>query len=329
MNNGMDTRPIIGVTEAFGERAKALRRLQRKLLDLFAEAGFEEVIPPLVERPATLNSGAGMYLGDEMIVFSDPAGAGVLAIRPDMTPQIARIAATRLMHEKVLRLCYSGMVLTARPDSGTGSRQQWQTGLELMGEAGVDADVEVIHLAAMAMRVAGFDQPVIQVGHMGLIRHLLAGSRLGLDAWARLLARRSPEDIGRQLANDSLPDAHASLLLTMASGECGEDWLRQSARPLGGEVAKAADELLHLAEAVRARLHRELEIRVDAGLVPHFLYHSGIVFAGYAAGAPRALIDGGRYDDMMKAHGRDMPATGFSCDLWRWLDGGALQEQGN
>jgi ATP phosphoribosyltransferase regulatory subunit len=324
--NGMDMRPIVGVTEAFGERAKSLRRLQRRLLDLFAEAGFEEVIPPLVERPATLNSGAGMFLGDEMIVFSDPAGAGVLAIRPDMTPQIARIAATRLMHEKVLRLCYSGMVMTARPDSGTGARQQWQTGLELMGEAGVDADVEVIHLAAMAMRVAGFEQPVIRIGHMGLIRGLLAGSSLSLDAWARLLARRSPEDINRQLAGDTLPEAHGKLLLAMASGEGGEAWLRDSARPLGGSVADAVDELLHLAEAVRARLHQELEIRVDAGLVPHFLYHSGIVFAGYAAGAPRALIDGGRYDEMMKTHGRDMPATGFSCDLWRWLDAGALQE---
>ena len=134
----VDMRPIIGVTDAFGERAKALRLLQRRLLDLFAEAGFEEVIPPLVERPATLNSGAGMYLGDEMIVFSDPAGAGTLAIRPDMTPQIARIAATRLMHEQVLRLCYSGMVMTARPDSSTGARQQWQTGLELMGGAGIE-----------------------------------------------------------------------------------------------------------------------------------------------------------------------------------------------
>ena len=324
--NGPDMRPIIGVTEAFGERAKALRRLQRRLLDLFADAGFEEVIPPLVERPATLNSGAGMYLGDEMIVFSDPAGAGVLAIRPDMTPQIARIAATRLMHEKVLRLCYSGMVMTARPDSGTGARQQWQTGLELMGEAGVDADVEVIHLAAMAMRVAGFERPVIQVGHMGLIRALLAGSRQSLDTWARLLARRSPEDIMRLLADDPLPETHVRALMALATGEAGDAWLQDAARPLGGDVAQAVDELLHLAQAVRARLHQELEIRVDAGLVPHFLYHSGIVFAGFAAGAPRALIDGGRYDDMMKAHGRDMPATGFSCDLWRWLDAGALQE---
>jgi ATP phosphoribosyltransferase regulatory subunit len=321
-----DTRPIIGVTDAFGERARALRQLQRRLLDLFAEAGFEEVIPPLVERPATLNSGAGMYLGDEMIVFSDPAGAGTLAIRPDMTPQIARIAASRLMHEDVLRLCYSGMVMTARPDSGTGTRQQWQTGLELMGVAGIEADVEVIHLAAMVMRVAGFARPVVRVGHMGLIHGLLAGSRYPLDVWAKLLARRSPEDIGRQLAADILPQNQGEALLALVSGQDGESWLREVAQPMGGDVAAAADALLHLTEAVRARLHQELEIRIDAVRVPHFLYHSGIVFGGYAAEAPQALVEGGRYDHMMKAHGRDMPATGFSCDLWRWLDAGALRE---
>ncbi len=322
----VDMRPIIGVADAFGERAKALRLLQRRLLDLFAEADFEEVIPPLVERPATLNSGAGMYLSDEMIVFSDPAGAGTLAIRPDMTPQIARIAATRLMHEQVLRLCYSGMVMTARPDSSTGARQQWQTGLELMGVAGIEADVEVIHLAAMTMRVAGFARPVIRVGHMGLIHALLDGSRYPLDVWAGLLARRSPEDLSRQLAADALPQAQGEALLALAAGQGSEDWLRDCALPLGGSVAAAAEALLHLAEAVRARLHQELEIRIDAARVPHFLYHSGIVFAGYAAEAPQALLEGGRYDHMMKAHGRDMPATGFSCDLWRWLDAGALLE---
>jgi len=64
----------------------------------------------------------------------------------------------------------------------------------------------------------------------------------------------------------------------------------------------------------------DVQVHADAAVMPRFLYHSGIVFAGFAAGVPRALLHGGRYDAMMSAHGRDMPATGFSCDLWAWLD---------
>jgi len=140
-------KPIIGLNDAFGAQARALRSLQGDILDLFEEAGYEEVIPPILERPDSMQSGAGRFLADQTVVFSDPAGAGTLAIRADMTPQIARIAATRLQHEPILKLCYSGTVMLARPNVRGGSRQQWQTGVEYLGVAGRDGDIDMMHLA--------------------------------------------------------------------------------------------------------------------------------------------------------------------------------------
>jgi len=316
-------KPILGLADTFGARAKDLRRLQAGLLALYEESGFDEVIPPLLERPQTLEAGAGRYLSDKMVVFSDPADAGQLALRPDMTPQVARIAATRLQSEMVLKLCYSGPVLLARPDARTSSREQWQTGVEYLGEAGVDADVEVIHLAAMSMHTAGFEKPVLQVGHMGLITALLQGSPTVMESWTRILARRAPDDMRAWLASESLPAANGEALVTMASGTADRAWLQKQVGSISDAFDAAANELLQRVDTVCERLQGEVDICIDAAVMPRFLYHSGIVFTGYAAGATQALLHGGRYDAMMAAHGRDMPATGFSCDLWAWLDAGA------
>ena len=313
-------KPVVGLEDAFGARARRLRRLQGKLFDIYDNAGFEEVIPPLVERPETLSVGSGRFLSDQTLVFSDPADAGLLAIRPDMTPQVARIAATRLQDRAELKLCYSGPVMLARPDVRTGSRQQWQTGVECLGLAGEEGDVEVMHLAALSMHAAGFDEPVLQVGHMGLLRALVADSSMSLEEWCELLSRRSPEDLSQRMQSEKLSDACKEALMSMVSGRADRAWLESKRGELGDAFDAAAAELLHLVDTVATRLSGEVEVSIDAAVMPRFLYHSGMVFSGFAAGASQALLHGGRYDAMMALHGRDMPATGFSFDLWSWLN---------
>ncbi len=316
----MRHKPIIGLDDAFGSRAKALRSMQGKLLSLFEEADYEEVIPPIVERPDTLKLGAGRFLADQTVVFSDPAGAGTLAIRSDLTPQIARIAATRLQSESVLKLCYSGTVMLARPDVRGGSRQQWQTGVECLGVAGATGDIEVLHLAARSMLAAGLSSPVLQVGHIGLLKAIISGCSTPLEKWTALLARRSPDDLLELIQSESLSQERADALLALATGKGDQQWIAGSIGKFGADFDSAANELLDLVQQVGEKVEGDVGLYADAAVMPRFLYHSGILFAGYAAGVSQALLFGGRYDAMMKAHGRDMPATGFSCDLWALLD---------
>lgn len=316
----MTHRPVVGLNDAFGARARGLRRLQRQMAEQFEAAGYEEVIPPLMERPSSLKSGAGKFLADQTLVISDPADAGLLAVRPDMTPQVARIAASRLISKDELRLYYSGPVMLARPEGLNGSRQPWQTGLECLGVPGAKGDAEVMHLAAQSMHGAGFEDSVLQIGHIGLLKALVADSAEPLEFWTTLLIRRSPDDLRVAMQQESLSETVQGLLLDMVSGEADKQWLLQVKDQVNPAFAVAADELIGLVDEVEARLDGDVQVFIDAGVMPRFLYHSGIIFAGFAAGVPQALLYGGRYDAMMAAHGRDMPATGFSCDLWAWLD---------
>jgi len=318
VNQESSLRPIAGLADAFGQRTRQLRGLQSCLMKIFDTSGYEEVIPPLLERPESMNCGAGRFLADQTMIFSDPAGAGLLAIRPDITPQIARIAATRLRDEKILRLSYSGQVLLARPDSLSGSRQQWQTGVELMGMDGKEADIEVMHLAVLCLQAAGFGRPVLQVGHTGLVQSLVENSDHPVDVWASVLRNRSPDDMKALLASTSLPVAHQQALMDMACGVADRGWLERTHADLPDGFGVARDHFLDLAKHVKQRLKGEVHVQLEAAVMPRFFYHSGIVFSAFSEGAPSALLYGGRYDNLLRQHGRDMPATGFSCNLWGW-----------
>ncbi len=313
-------KPIIGLNDAFGAQAKGLRKLQRDLLALFEATGYEEVIPPILERPDSLQTGAGRFLADQTVIFSDPAGAGALAIRSDMTPQIARIAATRLQHETQLRLCYSGTVMLARPDLRGGSRQQWQTGVECLGVPGHAGDMEVMHLAARTLLTARLRQPVLQVGHIGILESLVADSTLPLEHWTALISRRSPDDLAALIAQEPIPEAAAVALQEMVAGVADATWLRRNMGQINAGFDEDAGALLELISELGDQLAGQVTVQIDAATMPRFLYHSGILFAGFAEGVAHAVLHGGRYDAMMAAHGRDMAATGFSCDLWTLLN---------
>jgi len=178
----------------------------------------------------------------------------------------------------------------------------------------------VMHLAGRTMLAAGFKQPVLQVGHIGLLKALVAGSHASLETWTSKIARRSPDDLAELIAAENVSDAAAKALLELVTGMADNHWVGSYIGSINAEFDCAANELLDLIDELGEKLEGDVSVYADAAVMPRFLYHSGILFAGFADGVAQALLHGGRYDAMMAAHGRDMPATGFSCDLWALLN---------
>src|ERR1700722_20128314 len=145
-----------GMRDLLPEEAAARRSLARQMLDRFALHGYALVTLPVFEFAEVLERGLGTLDPGDVLRFVEPESGEVAALRPDMTPQIARVIATRLRDRPPpVRLAYEGTVVRRRSGRARKHRQIPQVGVELVGVAGPGGDLELLALAAFAMRAAG------------------------------------------------------------------------------------------------------------------------------------------------------------------------------
>ncbi len=309
-----------GVDELLPEAAGRVEQLRRQLLDMFRVWGYELVMPSLIEYTESLLIGLGRDVELHSFKVTDQISGRMMAIRPDITPQAARIDAHSLRREGPVRLCYADSVLHTRPKSLLASRSAIQVGAELYGEVGAAADIEIICLMIDTLKVAGLESICLDLGHVGIFRYLVSAAGISEAAEADLfdaLQRKSAGDI-RALANTSVQDAGIVELLVELAGLHGDGAILEKARsllaPAPTEVSEALDHLQYVASEVQRR-HADVECYFDLAELRGYHYHTGLVFAAYTAGHGQAIANGGRYDDIGKVFGRARPATGFSTEL--------------
>ena len=296
-----------GMRDLLPEEAAARRSLARHILDRFALHGYGLVTLPAFEFAEVLERGLGMLDPGDVLRFVEPESGEVAALRPDMTPQIARMIATRLRDRPPpLRIAYEGTVLRRRSGRARKHRQIPQVGVELAGVTGPDGDLELLALVAGSLQAAGLAQFTLDIGDAGIVRALLASRPPGEQA-------RLSDAMARK--DDAAIDDPT--LRAVASMQGGRDVLLDGTRLLGSTpAAEPARRLLALFDAA-----------VDRGLGPHlvadlgevrgFAYYTGAVFHAYALGTGDALASGGRYDELLGRFGCPMPAAGFAVDLDR------------
>src|SRR6476620_708511 len=145
-----------GLYDLLPPEAEIEAALTARLISVLAAHGYERVKPPLVEFEETLLAGAGTAMASDTFRTLDPISHRMIGVRADMTPQVARIAATRLAHKpRPLRLSYAGQVLRVRGSQMQPERQVGPAGAELIGAGGPAADVEVIAVAGEALAAVG------------------------------------------------------------------------------------------------------------------------------------------------------------------------------
>src|SRR5262245_20731879 len=104
-----------GLNDTLMPHAAVEAEMERRVLEAFARFGYERVKPPLAEFEDSLMDGPGGAVAAQMFRLMDPVTQRMMGLRPDITPQIARIATTRLTNApRPLRLSYAGPVLQVR-----------------------------------------------------------------------------------------------------------------------------------------------------------------------------------------------------------------------
>jgi len=308
-----------GIEEILPDRALRVERLRRRLLDLYHTWGYDLVIPPLAEFTTALFSGAGSDLDLMTFKITDQLSGRMMGVRADITPQAARIDAHSLRREGPTRLCYAGQVLYTRPRNPLESRCPIQLGAELFGEAGLEADLEVIALLVETLRHAGLDRIQLDLGHVGIYRGLDRELDLDADHKRELfeLLQHKDAGLGSWVARE-VADRRLARLLGALPDLCGGVDTLERARAVFADapaaVCDALDQLRQVVESLRRQLP-DIELFLDLGELRGYHYHTGIVFAAYCPASTAALGHGGRYDRVGAEFGRARPATGFGIDL--------------
>lgn len=313
-----------GIEEVLPEEAQRLETMRRQTLDLFRSWGYELVMPPLLEYLEALFTGVGRELDLQTFKVTDQLSGRLMGIRPDMTPQAARIDAHYLKRRGPVRLCYLGPVLHTRPDEFAGSREPLQCGAELFGHSGPESDAEVLCLMVATLELVGLRDLHIDLGHVGVFRGLVAQAGLGEEQSAELLdalQAKARADLLSLLDAFEIDASARRMLLALIDLNGGAEVLPEARKQLAGAPAQVADALQNL-EAVSATVARGLpglRLHFDLAELTGYRYYTGVVFSAFLPTYGRAVARGGRYDGIGQAFGRARPATGFGADLRRLL----------
>jgi ATP phosphoribosyltransferase regulatory subunit len=310
-----------GVKDILPPRARQIEALRRRLLDLYDSWGYELVMPPLMEHLESLLTGVGRDLDLVTFKLTDQVSGHLLGIRADITPQVARIDAHRMRTEGASRLCYCGSVLQTRPANMLASRNPLQVGAELYGHAGIDSDVEVITLMLETLLASGIEAPLsLDLGHVGIFRHLMADAGLSAAQEAEYLEKlqlKALPEIDVLLSELEVDADLLKLLAQLPRLHGGAEVLERARTLFAGAPGAVLESVAYLEDIARRVGQRYPQVRLyfDLGELRGYNYHTGIVFAAYAAGFGQAIAKGGRYDEIGRDFGRARPATGFSADL--------------
>ena len=315
-----------GLIDALPPDAERDSLAAERALNLLAAYGYQQVSPPLLEFEESFLSGAGEPLARETFRIMDPASQRMLVLRSDMTPQISRIAASRLGNvPRPLRLCYIGQVLRVSGGRPGAERQLRQAGAELIGSSRPEADAEIILLAAAALRAIGVERVAVDlnVPHMASSAAVAAGlidsvTQEFLDA----LDRKDISEIGRvaPMAADLLGK------LIDAGGDADSALSSIDKVQLDDGSAKRVNKLRTIVDLVR-RETPDLSLTIDYVEHRGFDYYSDVAFSLFAKGRLGELGRGGRYQAPVREGGdpHGEPAVGFS--LFMSAVGQAAQHQ--
>ena len=254
----------------------------------------------------------------------------LLALRPDMTIPVARLAATHLSEKPgPFRLHYAQSVFSEKESTYGQDRQFTQLGIECIGAGGYVADAEVLCVLFEAIEAAGVEDFTVAIGTVGVLNALVAGASEDETWKSEVLRAFHASDI---VTIDGLAeDARAkpiygqaiAKLARVRGGQEAFDACERIANPLGCE--DGLSDLRRTFELV-TRNCKAGTLMVDFSIVSSFDYYTGMVFKAYAPQVPQSVASGGRYDTTLEAFGRKEPAAGFAIGLERLL--AAVEAQG-
>ena len=287
------------------------RQLRSTVMEHFRRFGYMEVTPPLAEFEESLLVKSS--LDRQTFRVLDAESQRMMGLRADMTPQIARIAASRMQNEPLpLRLCYSGTCLRVQGVGTHKSRQLVQAGAECIGKDDDSVLIELLRCADEALNALTVDDISLDISLPGLTEELLQPLKSQERDTIRIAIKQKDRHTIQQLEDSSI----SQTLLQLLDGTTLEFLQDHQA-----QLPASMERWLQFVQAIQAQLP-QLTLTLDPLEENGFGYYDGIVFSIFSKKLGAEIGRGGRYI----AHD-NLPAYGFTLYLTSLIYEGEYEEE--
>ena len=318
-----------GVRDIYNDECERKIILEERLLTVLKSYGYHPIQTPTFEFFDIFGKEIGTTPSKDLYKFFDREG-NTLVLRPDITPSIARCASKYYMEQAIpIRLCYTGNTFRNNSSYQGRLKENTQSGAELIGDGSVEADAEMLALSAQLLKTAGLKEFQLSVGHADFLRGLFEAANLEEDVMEEirnLLLNRNlygvQEVVEQHVADENLKQLFGLLTDVMLDKEkiaAAKAWAADYPRVF--HALTRLEELDELLEVYKIRKYVSYELAMISG----FNYYTGIIFAGYTFGSGEAIVNGGRYDNLLQSFGKSAPSIGFAVVINQLM--AALQRQ--
>ena len=308
-----------GTADLLVDSTFAVANIQSIITDNFASFGYSMVNTPTFEYIDVFTDDSGRSDTKTMVKFFDGDG-DILALRPDFTPAIARMAATKFPAGEIYKFGYTGTAfINSEAYSNVRQKEFIQSGVELLGVNSCEEDAEIIALTITSLLKSGLDEFQIEIGHAGFFKGLVfeAGLNDAECEQLRLMTHRKDfVNIENFLKNRDVSPKTAELIAKLPHLFGDISVVREISTEGLNETSKNA--LENLSDIYNAICDYGFEkyISFDLGLVQSLDYYTGMIFKGFTHNMGFPICGGGRYDTLLERFGTNAPATGVAL----WVD---------
>jgi ATP phosphoribosyltransferase regulatory subunit/ATP phosphoribosyltransferase len=308
-----------GTKDYLFNESKVRKEITDCVHSIFIEKGFHQVVTPGFEFNDVFSGPSSYYPQESMFKSIDNKGR-IMVARPDSTIPIARLVCSRLKdYPMPLKLYYEQRVFRNNPVLKGLSNEMLQMGVELIGDASFEADVELLLLSLNTLSSCTSENVRIEMGHIGIFKLLMERINIGENRKSvihQFISTKNYAALSAEL--DKIPMDQTASILRELPKLFGSREVFDKAKILFDGYDSKLLEMLNYLESVYdalSKLGYEENIIIDFGLVNQADYYSSMVFKGYISSAKEAVLSGGRYDNLLKDFGCDFAATGFAINV--------------
>lgn len=304
-----------GVRDIYNSECKKKTALERKLHQVLALYGYQDIETPAFEFFDIFNSDTGTVSSREMFKFFDRDN-NTLVLRPDMTPSIARSVAKYYSDCTFpLRLSYVGNTFLNNRSYQGKLAEKTELGAEYINDDSPEADAEAIVMMIDCFLAAGLNDFRIDIGQSEFYKAIMEALDVSDEVKTQIheyIENKNSLGMELLLSDISMKDCYRNILLEYNELYGDASMLEQAKKLTVNPRCQAAIERLEQVYEVICHYGYEKYVSFDLGMVNHFDYYTGIIFRGYTYGTGDAIGKGGRYDNLLMQFGKNAPAIGFT-----------------